>query len=108
MDHPKFVVQKSGSQFYFYLTADNGQIVLNSELYTRRGTVDEGVASVRSNAPLDNRYDRRRSRNGQSYFVLTAATGEVIGTSEMHTSEGAMAEAIESVKRSAPGAGVEG
>jgi uncharacterized protein YegP (UPF0339 family) len=109
MEHPKFVVTKSGSRFYFHLTAESGEVILNSELYSRQGTVDEGVAAVKTNAPLDARYDRRSADTdtGQRYFVLTAPNGDVIGTSEMYASEAAREMGIESVKRNAPGAGVE-
>lgn len=106
MDHPKFVIKKSSGHFYFHLTAMNGEIILNSELYTWRGSAEDGVVSVKTNAPLDERYDRRASKDGQRYFVLKGANGEVIGTSEMYTSMTAMENGIASVKRNAPVAGL--
>jgi uncharacterized protein len=107
MEHPKFVIQKSGPQFYFYLTAPSGEIILHSEIHKRRGTVEEGIAAVKSHATHDLRYDRRTSSTGRHYFVLTANNGEVIGTSEMYSSEGATEKAIDAVKHNAPRAGVE-
>jgi uncharacterized protein len=105
MHHPKFLVKKSGTRFHFHLTASNGEIILTGQRYTRPASAGDGVASVKTNAPLDKRYERRWARNGQRYFVLKAANGEVIGTSEMYASNGGMERGIESVKRNAPRAG---
>jgi uncharacterized protein YegP (UPF0339 family) len=46
-------------------------------------------------------------RDGQLYFVLKAANGEIIGTSETYTSAGARLGGIEAVKVNAPVASVE-
>jgi uncharacterized protein YegP (UPF0339 family) len=107
MKDPKFVMNKSGANLYFYLTAPNGEIVLNSELYRWRGAAEDGIAAVKANAPLDERYGRKASNDGQSYFVLKASQGEVLGTSEMYGDAAAMESAIASVKRDAASAGVE-
>jgi uncharacterized protein len=107
MEHPKFVIKKSGRHFYFDLTAANGEIILNSELFTWRGSVEDAVASVKANAPFDERYDRRTSKQGRWYFVLKGAKGEVIGTSEMYASAAVMSDRMAAVQMSAPSAGVE-
>jgi uncharacterized protein len=107
MEHPKFVIQKSGPQFYFYLTAPSGEIILHSEIHRRRGTVEEGIAAVKSHATYDVRYDRRTSSTGRHYFVFTAANGDVIGTSEMYASAAAMEKAIDAVKLNAARARLE-
>ena len=107
MKDPKFVIKKSSAHFYFYLTALNGEIILNSELYRWRGAVEDGIASAKENAPLEERYDRKVSKDGQSYFVLKASNGEVLGTSEMYRDAARLEEAIASMKRNAIGAAVE-
>lgn len=65
-----------------------------------------GVRSVRENASLDERYDRRTASNGAVYFVLKAANQE-IGRSEMYSSASAMEKGIASVKKNAPEATLE-
>ena len=79
----KFVntIRKNG-EFQFNLKADNGQVILSSEGYTTKAARDNGIESVRNNAPDDNRYDRKRSSNDKYYFNLKATNGQVIGTSE--------------------------
>jgi len=47
------------------------------------------------------------SKKGEPYFVLRAGNNQVIGTSETYSSESAMKNGMESVKKSAPGAGIE-
>lgn len=44
------------------------------------------------------------SADGKHYFVLKAANSEVIGNSEMYSSEGAMENGIEAVMRVASAA----
>jgi uncharacterized protein YegP (UPF0339 family) len=88
----------------FTLKAANGEVILTSELYESKAGAENGIASVRANAPLDERYDRRTSQAGEPYFVLKAANGEVIGVSEMYSSPAARDKGIASVKENAPGA----
>ncbi len=109
MNNPKFQIFKSSSngQYYYRLRAKNGEIILSGEGYTTKQSCLNGVASVRTNAPYDSRYDRRTSLNGQYYFNLKAVNGEIIGTSEMYTSSYGRENGISAVKRDAPSASVE-
>ena len=108
MHHPKFVIKQGSSDEYsFHLTASNGEIILVSQRYGSRDSAENGVASVKTNAPLDERYSRRTSKDEQTYFVFKAANGEIIGTSEMYRVDAGMEGGIASVKSNAPGAGVE-
>ncbi len=50
--HPKFELKQSkNGQFYFNLTAANGQVIATSEQYTTRQAAVNGIASVQTNAP---------------------------------------------------------
>jgi uncharacterized protein len=105
----KFVINtRKNGEFQFNLKADNGQVILASEGYTTRTACENGIESVRKNAPDDARYDRKKSTNSKDYFNLKASNGQVIGTSEMYESTSAMENGIASVKKNAPGASVEG
>lgn len=57
MDNPKNVVEigKDG-QFYFRLQAENGVPILASEGYVAKAGWENGIASVKENVPLDERY----------------------------------------------------
>ena len=107
MDNPKFQIYKSGSEYRFRLFASNGENILHSESYTTKQNCLNSVDSVKTNAPKDERYDRRTATNGQYYFVLKAANGEIIGVSETYTTSYAMENGISAVKRNAPVAKVE-
>ncbi len=104
----KFEIYKDkAGEFRFRLKAGNGQTILASEGYKDRSGVDNGVASVKTNAPLDERYERKESSNGKPYFVLKAANHQVIGNSEMYESEAARDNGIDSVKTNAPDAAID-
>lgn len=104
----KFEIKRAtDGQFHFNLKANNGQVILSSERYKAKASAINGIESVQTNAPHDNRYDRRTSKKDEPYFVLKAANGEIIGTSEMYSSIQAMENGISSVKVNAPGAPTE-
>lgn len=104
----KFVIAKrSNGEYQFNLKAGNGQVILTSEGYSNKSGCENGIESVRTNAPNDARYERKESKNGKPYFVLKAGNGQIIGTSEMYESAAGMENGIESVKSNAPEATVE-
>lgn len=80
------VFQGLDGQYYFHLRAENGEIVLRSQSYTRRSSAIAGTTSVRTNGPVATRYQLRDAANGQTYFVLKAGNGQVIGVSETYVS----------------------
>lgn len=52
MAHPAFVIkQAKDGQFYFNLTAKNGQVIASSEMYTTKAACENGISSVKENAP---------------------------------------------------------
>ena len=93
-------------QFMFNLKAGNGQVILTSELYKTKAAAENGIESVRKNAPDDVRYERTENKNGEPYFKLKAANGQEIGRSEYYSSVAAMENGIASVKTNAPDAPV--
>ena len=104
----KFVLKRSSNwKFMFNLKAGNGEIILTSEMYDTKSGAENGIDSVKVNAPLDERYEKRTSTGGAPYFVLKAANGLTIGTSEMYSSTSARDDGIKAVKENAPDAKVE-
>jgi uncharacterized protein YegP (UPF0339 family) len=101
------VIRRSGTQYDFILQAEgNYETLLTSERYTTKASAEKGIDSVKANAPIDARYERRTSSRQQPYFVLKAGNGEIIGTSEMYSSAVARDNGISAVKANAPGAKV--
>ena len=50
----KFEIKKAkDGQFYFHLMAGNGQNILASEMYKEKGSAENGIESVKKNAPDD-------------------------------------------------------
>ena len=74
-------------QNYFNLKASNGQIILSSEMYTTMKSCENGIASVKKNAPLDERYELKQAENGKFHFNLKAGNHQVIGSSVMFATE---------------------
>jgi uncharacterized protein YegP (UPF0339 family) len=108
MNNPKFQILKSttNQQFYYRLKAKNGETILSGEGYTSKDSCSKGIASVKENAPIDTRYERKDSTSNYT-FNLKAANGEIIGRSENYTSSQARENGISAVKQEATGAAVE-
>jgi uncharacterized protein YegP (UPF0339 family) len=98
----KFVLKQSGKgKFRFALQAPNGQVILTSETYSSKEGAMNGIKSVRQNAGKDKNFEVRTGKSGQSYFVLRASNGEVIGQSEMYASARSVPRGMASVKKNA-------
>jgi len=83
-----FELSKStDDQFRFVLKADNAQTILTSQQYAARDSAKGGIASVQANCADDDRYERKTSSDGRAFFTLKAANHQVIGTSQMYSSE---------------------
>ena len=94
-----FELNKStDSQFRFVLKAGNAETILTSELYKAKGSAENGIASVQTNCNADDRYEKKVATNGKHYFTLKAANSQVIGTSQMYSSETSRDNDIASVK----------
>lgn len=89
----------SNGQFHFVLKAGNGEPVLSSEMYNAKASAENGIASVQKNSGDASRYSLSTASNGKFYFTLRAANNQVIGSSQMYSSEAARSGGIESVKQ---------
>lgn len=104
----KYVIRKqSNGQYHFTLKAGNGETILSSESYVTKAGCDNGIASVRTNSPIDARYENKTASNGKPYFVLKAGNHEIIGTSELYDSAASRDVGIASVKANGPTAPVD-
>lgn len=91
--------KSSNGQFRFVLKAANAETILSSETYTAEASALNGIESVQKNCGDDARYERKEASNGKPFFNLKAANHQVIGTSQLYSSEAAREGGIESVKK---------
>ena len=99
----KFELKKSKNDKYFFnLLAGNGQIILSSEMYEAKASAVNGMESVKKNSADDSRYERLTGKDGSPYFVLKAGNSQVIGQSQMYSSESARDGGIASCKTNGP------
>lgn len=96
--------KSSNGQFRFILKAANAETILSSELYTTRSAAESGIVSVQANSPLDERYEKKTTKDGHPYFNLKATNHQIIGSSEAYSSDSALQKGIASVKSNGPSA----
>ena len=85
-------------QYHFVLKAGNGEVVLSSEQYEAKKSANNGMASVRTNSPKAERFDKKTAKNGKFFFNLKAGNHQIIGTSQMYATEESRDKGVASVK----------
>ena len=118
----KFVIREVKSGIKFDLKATNGQVIATSEAYESKAACENGIESVRKNAPIANledqtvadfetvtnpKFELYRDKADQFRFRLKARNGQIIAVSEDYTTKAACENGIESVRKNAPIAEVE-
>lgn len=99
----RFQIQQArNGKYYFHLLANNGEIILASQMYASRSSAKKGILSVQTNAADPSRYEQLVNKAGQHYFVLKAKNSQVIGTSEGYAATTGMKNANKSVSQNAP------
>lgn len=93
---------KKITKFTFTLKAANHEVILTSQAYETKEAAKAGIQSVQNNGPHAGRFEKKTSSAKQPYFVLKAANGLIIGTSEMYGSETARDNGIISVQTNCP------
>jgi len=88
-------------QTYFNLRSENGKVIVKSEMYAAAKSCDNGVASVKKNAPIEARYELKQGESGKWYFNLKAGNHQTIATSVMFESEEAAKAAIDEMMKNA-------
>jgi uncharacterized protein len=96
---PYEIKKTANGRFMFNLKAANHEVILTSEVYEQKASALGGIDSVRANGTQEANFEIKKSSGNQPYFVLKAANHEIIGKSEMYSSEAAARNGIESVKR---------
>jgi uncharacterized protein YegP (UPF0339 family) len=101
-----FELKMSGDKFHFVLKGANGLVILSSQMYTTKAAAMNGIESVKTNCGSDSMYERKTATNGKFHFNVKSTNGQIIGSSQMYTSESGVTTGIDSVKKNAPGASV--
>lgn len=118
----KFVIKETKTGFKFDLKAGNGETIATSEVYTALKSAQNGVDSVKTNAPIANvedqtvegyetakhpKFEMYTDKSGEFRFRLKARNGEIIAVSEGYKAKTGCINGIESVKKNAVDAEVE-
>lgn len=85
----------------FNLKAGNHEVILTSQSYASKDDALNGIASCQKNGVSADAFEKKASSAGEPYFVLKATNGQIIGKSEMYSSEAARDKGIDSVVRNA-------
>ena len=116
-----FEIKKSGDGEMFNLKAGNGEVIGTSEVYNSRASLENGIASVKKNAPeapvenqtVENfekktcpKFEVYTDKAGKARFRLKARNGEIILASQGYASSQGCLAGVESVKKNAAEANI--
>ena len=101
------VYRDKAGEFRFRLLGGNGQNLLASESYKEKRSAFNGIASIKKNCLIAERFVRKNGIDGRPYFVLKAANHEVIGKSQSFDVQSQVETGIETTVSVAPVAEVE-
>lgn len=91
----------ANNKYLFNLKAENQQVILTSQVYEQKQSALTGIASVQQNGADAANFEYKVSVAGEPYFVLKAANGEIIGNSQMYSSNAAAQTGVASVQANA-------
>ena len=118
----KFVIKEVATGIKFNLKAGNGEVIATSEVYESEAACNNGIESVKNNAPVAGvedqtvegyeavkhpKFEMYTDKAGEFRFRLKAKNGEVIATSEGYKAKNSCENGINSVKKNAPEAAIE-
>lgn len=86
----KFKSEKNGHYFFSYNT-DSGETVWRSEGYTTAAARDNGIESVKKNAPIEGRITTHRTKSGKFFAKIKAGNNQEIARSCYQTDEKSLA-----------------
>lgn len=98
------VYKDAKGEHRFRLKAPNGQIIATGESYTTKAACLNGIESIKENVAYAERFETYQDNLGEHRFRLKAANNQIIATGEGYSSEAALMNGIESVKRYATSA----
>lgn len=117
----KFVISEAKNGVKFNLKAGNGEIIATSEVYSSKAACENGIESVKKNAPVapvedqtvenyaqekNPKFEVYKDKAGEFRFRLKAKNGEIIAVGEGYKAKASCLNGIDSIGRNAPGAPV--
>jgi uncharacterized protein len=88
-------------RYFFVLRSSNDEILLSSYTYLYRIACMQAIGKVRQASIHKQNYQEGTATNGEYFFVLREADGELLATSEFFATTAWMQFAKEAVKKEA-------
>ena len=92
--------QESDKLFTFSLQSESGQTILNSVAYSSRTAMDHTISNLKNLNSQSTVFERKTNYDGKFLFILKDKDGNIIGTSQLYSSEAGMENGIKNLKTS--------
>lgn len=91
----------SDGQYQFNLLASNGEIILASELFRTKESALATIETVKKYSQRKEAFEIIATTNGKYYFRLKAPNGQIIGLSQLYSSETGAQSGVAAVRNHA-------
>lgn len=92
------VVKKRDNEFVAQLMASNGEIMLNSEVYSSFEGAKSGISTIQKGV-VEGKFVVYNDKDGDNYFKLKSSGNKLLCAGEIYKTKEGCLSAIESVKR---------
>lgn len=92
------VYEKGVGEYVAHLYANNGKLLLTSEVYSTYKGALSGIATIKRNAEKDN-FDMHCDKNGRYYYKLKSSTNKLLCVGEVYPSKQSCIKSIGSVRK---------
>lgn len=92
------IVKKRDNEFVAQLNASNGEVMLNSEVYSSFEGAKNGIATIQKGV-TEGKFVVYNDKDGDNYFKLKSSGNKLLCAGEIYKTKEGCLSAIESVKR---------
>ena len=92
------IKRHKGNGYIFSLKAEDGGNLLRSVSFTNKDDIKKTVAELQTIKDAQNVFERKTNHEGKFLFSLKNSNGELIGRSELYSSEAGMENGIKNVR----------
>lgn len=100
----KILLIKNKALVAFEFKTPNNQLLFTSNYYASKEQALAVIEAIKDNTHY--KYERKTNVDGKFYFVINANNREIIGKSQVYSSEAGMENGINTMKKNIPSAAI--
>ena len=92
------LTKENGNGYRFRITSESGHLLLNSRLFSDEEKAHNMAKKLPQITAAQNVFERKTNHEGKFLFTLKNTDGQIIGQSQLYSSEAGMENGIKNLK----------